>query len=639
MKSLSHAILAFALALVLPFCGVSATVAEEAITSYQTNVQLAVDGSVRVVEFISVRAEGNKINHGIYRDIPTVMVNSDGSKTYSDLTIHAVRRGDASESYHTEGITNGLRIYLGDADVTLSPGLYHYTIDYTMTRMGRRFSDHDELYWNAIGPYWDFPIESATAEVTLPEGSVISDLQGYTGAQGSTEQAVTISREADNRAVFVATRPLRAYEGMTVSASFQAGILDAPSGTQGFINYVSDHRATLLPSLGALIVLAYFFWAWFRVGRDPRKGTIIPLFYPPEGFSPALTHYVYRWGWRKSGWLAFTAGLVDLAVRELVVLGRNKKKKNTITATGKTARNLPPEEDGLLAYIAKKGTVTVDKSTGPELASKMSAFKNLATGKKTNVYFRNNIGYTIAGAVLAFAIVGLMLWAGVIDPVFAAIGVFAAVMLALLFGGIGRLLDIGWFSRIFILFFLGLFFANAAAGISVMIGAAFADASVGLPIFALVTIVVAVALFGFLMRAPTVEGRKVMDAIDGFRMYLDTAEKERLNFRGEPEMTVSRFETILPYAIALGVEKPWTQRFENDLARNAVSGYDEETYHPGWHTGSDFRAGSMGRDIAAFASGMSAAMIAAQPSSSSSSGSGGGGSSGGGGGGGGGGGW
>ena len=142
------------------------------------------------------------------------------------------------------------------------------------------------------------------------------------------------------------------------------------------------------------------------------------------------------------------------------------------------------------------------------------------------------------------------------------------------------------------------------------------------------------------MRAPTVEGRKVMDEIDGFRMYLDTAEKERLNFVGEPQMTVSRFESILPFAIALGVEKPWTNRFESDLARNAVADYDGTGYHPAVvFTARDFESGSMSRDVAALASGMSAAMIAAQPSSSSSSGSGGGGSSGGGGGGGGGGGW
>jgi len=129
----------------------------------------------------------------------------------------------------------------------------------------------------------------------------------------------------------------------------------------------------------------------------------------------------------------------------------------------------------------------------------------------------------------------------------------------------------------------------------------------------------------------------VMDEIDGFKMYIETAEKERLNLVGEPQMTVARFERILPYAIALGVEKPWSEHFEAELSRNAVPDATAG-YHPMWYHGSSFAPGRMSKDIAAMATGMSAAMIAAQPATSSSSGFSGG-SSGGGGGGGGGGGW
>jgi hypothetical protein len=152
------------------------------------------------------------------------------------------------------------------------------------------------------------------------------------------------------------------------------------------------------------------------------------------------------------------------------------------------------------------------------------------------------------------------------------------------------------------------------------------------------------------MRAPTIQGRKLMDQIEGFKMYMETAEKNRLNYvdKGEPQMTVSRFESILPFAIALAVEKPWSERFEADLMRNAVAGVTAGSYSPGWYRGSSWSTGGSNGDFSKsfsnIATGMSAAMIAAQPSTSSGSGfssggGGGGGSSGGGGGGGGGGGW
>jgi uncharacterized membrane protein len=135
-----------------------------------------------------------------------------------------------------------------------------------------------------------------------------------------------------------------------------------------------------------------------------------------------------------------------------------------------------------------------------------------------------------------------------------------------------------------------------------------------------------------------------MDQIDGLKMYLETAEANRLNLEGEPPMTVERFERLLPFAIALGVEKPWSDHFEAELKRNAVADAPGGTYHPAWYHGSDWSSsrGGFANAVNAATSGMAAAMIAAQPVSSTSSGfsgAGGGGSSGGGGGGGGGGGW
>ena len=162
------------------------------------------------------------------------------------------------------------------------------------------------------------------------------------------------------------------------------------------------------------------------------------------------------------------------------------------------------------------------------------------------------------------------------------------------------------------------------------------------PLLAAISIVVVNVVFAILMRAPTVQGRKLMDQIDGFKMYMDTAEKNRLNITGEPPMTKQRFEGILPYAIALGVEKPWSEHFEAELARNVVSDVDG-TYQPGFYSGRSWSgSGGFSNSVAAATTAMSAAMIAAQPSTSSGSGfssGGGGGSSGGGGGGGGGGGW
>ncbi len=149
------------------------------------------------------------------------------------------------------------------------------------------------------------------------------------------------------------------------------------------------------------------------------------------------------------------------------------------------------------------------------------------------------------------------------------------------------------------------------------------------------------ALFLFLMGAPTPLGRKLMDGIEGLRTYLTLAEKDRMNTAGAPAMSPQHFEKLLPYAVALGVEKPWSRTFETWLA-TAAAGAVAASYAPGWYLGGNY--GSFGDRIGGFSTSMANTIASTIPqpvssSSSSFSGGGGGGFSGSGGGGGGGGGW
>jgi uncharacterized membrane protein len=158
------------------------------------------------------------------------------------------------------------------------------------------------------------------------------------------------------------------------------------------------------------------------------------------------------------------------------------------------------------------------------------------------------------------------------------------------------------------------------------------------PVILIILLVGLGILFAWLMKAPTPRGRALMDEAEGFRMYLSVAEKERLNLVHEPELTVERFEKLLPFAIALGVENQWGKKFENALSRSMQ---ETKTYNPSWYTGTGFGAAAFSPSnfTSTMGKSFSSAISSASTAPGSSSGSGGGGSSGGGGGGGGGGGW
>jgi hypothetical protein len=157
--------------------------------------------------------------------------------------------------------------------------------------------------------------------------------------------------------------------------------------------------------------------------------------------------------------------------------------------------------------------------------------------------------------------------------------------------------------------------------------------------FALATTFAAVnGLFLYLLRAPTDLGRRVMDQLDGLRLYLTTAETPRLNMQA-PEITIERFEALLPYAVALEAEEPWSNAFAAAFSR-AHPGEDfSHHYRPTWNSGGGWSSSNFGHSVRSTVAGVSGALSTAVPVSSGSSGFSSGGGSGGGGGGGGGGGW
>ena len=614
--------------------------AAEEITSFDATIVLGKDGTVDVTERIAVQAEGYSISRGIFRDIPTTLTNPNGSLLRSTLNVLSVTRDGRPEHFVIEDLENHFkRIRIGNADVLLAQGPHTFEIRYTMDRMARTFEDHDELYWNVTGNYWSFPILRTTARVTLPEGAEISQIVGYTGSLHSREQAVAVTRTAANAAMFSATRRLGAGEGMSVALAFQKGVLEPPGGLTGLGYWISDHRDTILPLIAVLAVLAYNFFAWDTVGRDPPKGTIIPLFHPPAGYSPALVHYISQMGWKRDGWTAFTASIFDLGVKGLVKIDQTTKKLR-ISMTGAEPREpLPPGEAMVYSYLSSKGELTVDTSTGPELNQKRHEFVSTLQNENRQVYFKNNTGYVLLGGLLAVLMLGAMVYFEVLDLLWLIVAIVAGVAVGLLTSLFSNFWSGGSFGKFVIIVWVAIAAFNLVGAGGDVISGFKVDTSV----FAAASIVLITIVFAILLRAPTVQGRKVMDQIDGFKMYIETAEKNRLNIVDEPPMTIERFEAILPFAIALGIEKPWSHYFQSELARNAVAGATAASYSPVWYSGRDFSSGNFSNTVSSVASSMTSAMVAAQPEYSSSSGfsggGGGGGGSGGGGGGGGGGGW
>jgi uncharacterized membrane protein YgcG len=552
-----------------------AAVAEERIDRFDVKIDVQADGDIVVTEVIAVTAEGNAIRRGIFRDLPRYF-ESDGARLAYGYDAISVKRDGRDEPYETETDGNAFRIRIGDADVFLEPGPHAYEIQYRVRNQVRYFENYDEVYWNVTGNYWAFPILAARASIALPSGARVSATRGYTGSLGNDGADYTHTGSG-SRHVFETTRRLESGEGLTVAIGFAKGLIDPPSGVdESWLWW--QRNGSLLILLVSLGVLVWFHLRSFdRVGRDPPKGPVFPLYEPPKGFSPAGVHHVYYRGLR--GHTALIATLMNLAVKGRIRIDASDEK---VTVLDKT--NASEDKEGLATEDVSFETSlfrhsdhkVLDREYDPTLTDAYTSFKGSLSRKYGEDYFKWNVGYTMAGLTLT------------------AVGAVFAISQASMWTM--------WHT---------------------------------LAILALAAVNV---VFLYLMPAPTPRGQQARTEIEGFRLYMETAEKLQLNAvevgsKKPPPMSKQRYEAFLPYAVALGVEKPWTQHFERLLPSEA------EAYSPGWTSFSTRGGHSLSALNNSLVASMSSGVSSAIPQSSGSSGSGGGGSSGGGGGGGGGGGW
>jgi uncharacterized membrane protein YgcG len=623
--------------------------ASEAITDFHADLDLAKDGLLTVRETITVNAEADRIRHGIYRDIPLTFVDAAGANHKVDFTLLSVERDGEAEPYSTENADNGIRIIIGSADVTLDRGRHVYHITYETNRQMRYFDGSDELLWNVTGNGWGFPILRASATLTLPPGVAPLDTLFSTGPLGATGRNASVTGQ--NAVLdFATTRALAPQEGLTIGVKLAKGAIDSPTSAQQQIWFLKDHINGLIAFGGFLVVFLFYLWGWNRVGRDPPRGVIVPRWDAPDGLSPALVSYVDNKGFGGNVWTALSAACISLAVKGYVVL---EDLAGTLTIRQSDLVEpsaLPPGENTIIATLKRSGApIKIEKSNGLAVKKLGEDFQSAIEKEHRGKYYHANAGYLTLGVLLSVAtVVALFLFGNMSDE---TIGVlfsagFSAVFISIFAINFGRRLFSG---RNLLARVIGIV-VLALAGVATILvfGTLFIaviitlEESGQMPLLGAVTaLFVTNILFFYLMGAPTPLGAKLMDGIDGMKQYLVLAEQDRMNMAGAPTMSPQHYEKLLPYAVALGLEKPWSNAFQTWLLA-ATASATATSYTPLWYTGHDFSPATFSNSMTGLSSSIATSLQSSlpdPPKSSDSGFSGGGGSSGSGGGGGGGGGW
>ena len=546
--------------------------ADERILSYHSDILVRSDGWIEVTETITVRAEGNQIRRGIFRDIPTDYPDQFGNDYEVLYEPRSVTRNGESEALRAEEMRNGVRTFFGSANRMLDQGEHTYVFRYDAGRMIGFFPDKDELWWNSTGDDWAFPIDAASASVSL-EFAVANDsldIAGWQGPFGSRE-TVSARLDANGNALFEATRVLNPGEGMSISVRWPKGLVPEPSNLQRLIWLLSDNINLLIALAGLAAMLGYYIPVWKGYGKDPEPGVIMTRYEPPDGFSPASLRYIDNMGYDNA---TMTAGVINLAVKGYLRINAGDEHHSLKrTDPGDNPPPLAAGEQALYeALFEDSSRVTLIDENHEVIGGARKAHEKSLKRDYHKRYFVTN---------------------GLLNLPPFLIGIMASII------------------------------ALAISPSFLVIGT-------------IVLMVVCLITFAILLKRPTRLGRALLDESLGFEEYLRIAEKDELNLRNPPEKTPALFERYLPFALALGVELEWAERFSRIFA--GLDGPKNTAWHPAWYNGS-WNNIDLSMTTNSLSSGLGTAISSSVSPPGSSSSGGGGGFSGGGGGGGGGGGW
>lgn len=254
----------------------------EKITNFDVDFKVNKNGSVDVIERISyVTDEYGK--RGIYRNIPYKYDNASVIKFENKIGIYnfkATYLNGTPTGLYSQNEDNVMYNKLGKEDIFLKPNEeYTYVISYTMYNLIRTSGNVKQIYINAIGNYWEIPIEKYRVKISGING----DIKVYTGNIGETNKEYSLDK-SDGVYIITSTKNISLGEGMSFiinSTDFVYSSIDM------WYNRIMTYPVILL--LLILIPISLFFSILrFIYGIKHNKLKSIVVEYMPPNISPLI---------------------------------------------------------------------------------------------------------------------------------------------------------------------------------------------------------------------------------------------------------------------------------------------------------------------------------------------------------------
>lgn len=571
--------------------------ADEKILYFKNHIIVHKDSTMTVEETITVSVEGNIIKHGLYRNVPTSLQNNVelGVRRYlhmkpfeiyrtSGFEIISVFRDGVPESYQLKHN----RLFIGNEKIELTYGEHIYTIVYKTDRHIRFYSNEDALEWRIegynSGHHRSFPIARSSLTLELPAAVDFKNsfIEGYTNSDDLKKDFTTSIDKSksgsENILSFTSIAIGTQERGPKIHISLPKGVVQKPTTEMEIRYFMRDIRHILIGlaifSLELTTLFLYYFIVWLRVGKDPKRGIIMPIYTPPNNLSPAAIRYIMQKGYDIK---TFASAIMNLAAKGYLKISE-KGGRYFLTKIQTSDSALPAEEKKLFSTLLGSASgIDMSQMSQAIISRAIGELKDSLKRDYQQIYFLSNAKYLVPGFLISFLIIGFECFIlqgnqGVLE----LIGLFFGLLMWAPVAGIflrpaiyfwkyfihKKKRKLQYFLAMIIIVPLLVLFAFPVVFLTItfmkIIHIRLTSIILGMTILHVI--------FYHLIKVPTPLGKKILDAIKGFKIFLSATERDRMNMMNPPEKTPELLQKYMPYALALNVEQKWSEQFSGIMS-------------------------------------------------------------------------
>lgn len=459
------------------------------------------------------------------------------------------------EGYYTIGVKSQEKTRIGETRT--------YSFSYTYYPGTYKDYGYQGVYFNIIGHMVSHERTNITFSVTFPSNYHTSEnnVMVYYGVYGSNN--AVLGTEEENPQAYINTesetvltgyiQKLGAYEGLTVQVALPEGYFDFPQKAvwPGLLTYV-----ILLAGIAAVVVI--------YMRKYKRSKLVEPVeVTPPDNLIPLKCGAIFK---EKGAPEGITSMIVYMANKGYLTI-EEKEKTIYLHKKNDAAEQESSHVKRLLVSLFSKQqeTVCIDAlpesfyTTAMSMISEMKPYADNAlygTMQRTHFTWIQSIPAIIAVLVSFILALYTSLYLGFTHITASCI----AISIGALIASFGQHVFITSVMSVFILSMAGFeqfqYYKSIDSTCSYFV--------------AVVVVVTLLWFILFLKPKFTKEGAVIKGRVNGFRNYLQVAEKSQLEMLVEENPNY--FYDILPYTYALNVSDVWMEKFK-DLHLKAPEWY------------------------------------------------------------------